>query len=304
MSVRKTRLRAISPNDKLIIDDETGMVVGIAPDARTPASRLMVMDNDLTLSAATRAELAGAGLLVADESGNFIANIGHRRGLFANLITLSGEPGEISIPTDVDGFVIHNGVANQAKFFRRLDNDNTAGADSLAIGLGASTANTAAKSLALGAGAQTTVAGEVCFGSAKPGVRTARFTGYAETDSASAKIVTADGTVNAGAIQLPNLMGIYDLTITFLAREGWTDNWARFVRRCVLVVNEDYFTTTVSNVTTPTPDVNSGLAGCAVAVAGFGGRLLNTTVTGLAGRTINWSMFVEANAMTEQVIAV
>lgn len=305
MSVRKTRLRAISPNDKLIIDDETGMVVGIAPDARTPASRLMVMNGDLTLSADTRAELVNAGLLVADENGNFTASIGHRRGLFADLITLSGEPGEISIPTDVDGFVVHNGVANQAKFFRRLDNDNTDGVNSLAIGFGASTENTAQDSIALGTGAKTTVAGEISFGSAKTGVRTSRFTGYTETTTASPKMVTANGTPGIGAIQFPALLGMYDITITFLAREEWTDNWARFVRRSLLVVSEDMFTTTVTNsASPPIPDINSGLAGCAVSVTGSPGRVLNTSVTGLAGRTLNWSMFAEVNLMTEQVITV
>lgn len=44
------------------------------------------------------------------------AIVGHRRGTLADLITLAGTPGEISIPDDYPGYVRHTGVAGEAHY--------------------------------------------------------------------------------------------------------------------------------------------------------------------------------------------
>lgn len=303
MSVRKTRLRAISPNDKLIIDDETGLVVGIAPDARTPSSRLMVMGDDLTLSATMRAELVNAGLLVADENGNFTASIGHRTGVFADLITISGEPGEISIPTDVDGFIVHNGQPGEAKFYPRLDNAAAFGESSLAIGLNATTMASADLALALGVNAKAHAKGELAFGSLKPGVRRSHLTGYGITTSETGKYI---GPVEgSNFFDLPPYGGIYRVKATFVAREGggMSENMAMYERACVvLVTNEDEVLYPAVLNMVNVADYNANLAGVTVSILGASGPAMAARVTGITGRTINWAVFVDVCAMTEEVL--
>lgn len=56
------------------------------------------------------------GALPLNAQGQAIGNIGHRRGTLASLIALAGLPGEISVPTDYRGFIVHNGVAGDAYY--------------------------------------------------------------------------------------------------------------------------------------------------------------------------------------------
>lgn len=55
--------------------------------------------------------------LPVDANGNIIANVNHRTGAIADLLTLSGGDGEIGVATDVAALVRFNGVAGQAVAF-------------------------------------------------------------------------------------------------------------------------------------------------------------------------------------------
>ena len=59
------------------------------------------------------------GTLTPDATGNFSANVNHRTGTLASLITLTGGDGEIGVATDYQALVKYNGIANQAKVFFR-----------------------------------------------------------------------------------------------------------------------------------------------------------------------------------------
>ena len=54
--------------------------------------------------------------LPADGNGNAKANLGMRRDTLANLLTLAGLPGEISLPTDYRGIVCHTGEVGGAYY--------------------------------------------------------------------------------------------------------------------------------------------------------------------------------------------
>lgn len=59
-----------------------------------------------------------------DSSGNVIANVNHRTGTLAALLSLDGGDGEISVATDALALVRHNGVSGGAKAFyagRRME---------------------------------------------------------------------------------------------------------------------------------------------------------------------------------------
>ena len=240
------------------------------------------------------------GLPKLDANNHFVADVGHRRGLLADLLGLAGIDGEVSLPTDVKGMVVHNGVPNGAYFIRKLDNTEALGTNSLAIGQGASTQNGANKSLAVGFNAIAYSAGELALGTAAKGVTKSILTGSRTTTDANSRIVYADGTVSG--YMRPSMLGLYDISVTFLAREGYTDNWARFVRRGVMVVSEDGITTTMNNVTTPTPDINSGLAGCNVSLSALSPAQPDIRVKGLGGKSINWAIFAEVNCLNEDIL--
>lgn len=72
--------------------------------------------NATTGLAETEVEGETFGALPLNAQGQAIGNIGHRRNTLANLIDLAGLPGEISIPTDYRGFIVHNGVAGNAYY--------------------------------------------------------------------------------------------------------------------------------------------------------------------------------------------
>ncbi len=236
-----------------------------------------------------------------DANGDFVANIAHRRGLFADLILLDGGNGEITFPTDVDGFILHNGVPGGAKFYRRLDTDQTLGAQSLAVGSGASTTAAAVGAVAIGNGAAAYVSGQISFGSALPTLKTSRFTAVAETVGTATSIFTSDGSGQmSGAIIFPQAPGLYELNITVLAREGTTENFARMVRRCVLTVGADGVATSIpaGSIATPMADFLQNLSGITLSLTGFPGRILYITATGQAGKTLKWSMCVDVVATT------
>lgn len=62
--------------------------------------------------------LVGAGgteMLTFDANGNIVANVNHRTGHVANLLTLDGGKGEVSSADDMAALVLHTGVAGGAR---------------------------------------------------------------------------------------------------------------------------------------------------------------------------------------------
>lgn len=55
--------------------------------------------------------------LVQDGDGNLLATVLHRQGTLASLLALAGEPGEISVATDTEAIVTHNGIPGEATAF-------------------------------------------------------------------------------------------------------------------------------------------------------------------------------------------
>lgn len=239
-------------------------------------------------------------LLPLDEDGDLTANIGHRRGLVANLLSLDGVDGEISVPTDSEDLVIHNGIAGQARRFKPGSNAAALGPNSIALCAGASTHARAQNSLALGAGASAQTIGELVLSGGITGVETRVLTLAARSTDASPVFATCTGIANdstPGATSGFTPAGIYDIEIVILARRIGTNNWARFVRRCTLFVEATGGAATMANLTTPTADVNSGLSGLAISLFSFPGAPLLGQFTGLAATTIQWSMFARMSGL-------
>lgn len=312
MPVRKTRLRPIGPNDKLIIDDETGKVIGFSPDARSPSTMLAYIEQDVngndTVKTPTTGEDVGLvaapqvqngfavvtvsgsqyALLPVDENGDAIANIGQQTGLLGDLMALSGNPGQIAVATDMTALVLFNGTAGQAKVLKKLDNDTAIGPLSIAIGGNAATALAAEKALALGYQANAGQYGVVTLGGAIPKIQTVHATLGGTTTDASGIALSLDGVAaNAVAFKLP--AGFHDVDVVFIARQG--GNWARFHRRVMFRAASSALGV-LAEETSPTPDVNSGLLGLSVNFSQFNGGLLYFNAVGLAATTIYWSAHV------------
>ena len=247
-------------------------------------------------------EISGTpyALLPVDENGDIVANLSHRRGLLADLLDLSGEPGEISVPTDADGIVIHTGVFGQAKRFYSPVSAGTVGENSLAQGLGSTTDVRAKRSMAVGAYSRTNVIGEftVGLGLANYGLHDILYA--ARTTDASMAFATAtgvNGDTSLGSTTSMLPAGLYDVEVTVLAREIGTNNFARFVRKATLVIESQGGAATLSNITTPTADVNSSLAGLSILLGGTAGVPIYLGVTGVAGKTIQWGAFIHLKCM-------
>ena len=248
-------------------------------------------------------EISGTpyALLPVDENGDIVANLSHRRGLLADLLDLSGEPGEISVPTDADGIVIHTGVFGQAKRFYSPVSAGTAGENSLAQGLGSTTDARAKRSMAVGAYSRTNVIGEfaVGLGLANYGLHDILYA--ARTTDATMAFATAtgiNGDTSSGSTTSMLPAGLYDVEVTVLAREIGTNNFARFVRKATLVIASQGGAATLSNTTTPADgDVNSNLAGLSIMLGGTGGVPIYLGVTGVAGKTIQWGAFIHLKCM-------
>lgn len=232
--------------------------------------------------------------LPTNPSGQAVGEIGHRQNTLANLLTLAGVAGEISVPTDNVGVVLHNGVAGQAtRLFSPLS-PNTHGTNSLAFGEGSSTGAAAGSSIALGPAAATSQIGEYCRQGSIAGVVTREFQLAQRTvDDDDDRWLTTDGTNNqtGGLMIAPTGIerGIWDVEMLVVARQIGTNNWARFVRRAVVRIPDTGIACVMTNLTTPTPDVNSGLAGLAVLPASGVGMLCGINVVGLAATTIQWA---------------
>lgn len=140
-TIRKTRLRTISANDKLIIDDETGQVLGITPDARTPPTYLPYAEKDEfgqyqlknpdgTDAASSNLQATEeAGLAVVQINGNsyallpvsdgaVVANVVPRTGLAGSLANLDGNQGELASATDQPVIFKFTGEPGKAQAFK------------------------------------------------------------------------------------------------------------------------------------------------------------------------------------------
>lgn len=323
-TIRKTRLREISPNDKLIIDDETGRVLGFAPDARSPSTLLAYVEpgvggKEVIKTPTTGEEVGGIGgatidnglaivdingsnfaLLPVDVDGNVYANVTHRRGYLADLITLDGGVGEIGVSTDTKALIVYNGVPGGATVFKKLDNIEAVGPRSLAIGQGASTIAQAADSFALGRFAKAEIQGQTSFGSAIDGIARSHVVLGLRTTTVDFLQLTTDG-LESTTVNTPKLVrdGIFDITAVVLARQVGTNNWARFERRAV--VRKDGASTALAGATTPTPDVFTGITGITATLGATGGGLVYVAVEGLDAVAIQWGAFLTINAMNLNV---
>lgn len=235
-------------------------------------------------------------LLPVNAGGEVQANIIHRTGLRDSLLALAGSNGEVGVATDTRSLILFNGTPGQAVEIRALGATNALGADSLTLGLGASTSATAVKSLAAGANAQATMSGEVVLGSVIANVQRRFVTAGLRTTTDEYLSLTTDNlepSVNNAIRVLRD--GVYDVETTVIARQIGTNNWARFCRRAVFRKTGNPIT--MYSETTPTPDVNTGLAGLVVTVSSFSGGYINVGVEGLAGVNIQWTAYLDIREM-------
>lgn len=227
-------------------------------------------------------------LLPVDASGDVIANISQRTGNLADLLQLPGNPGEIGVALDADAIVLFNGVATGGRVIRKLDSANAIGTNSISIGGNSATTAAAEKALALGYEANAGQYGVVTLGGAIPKIQTVHATLGGTTTDAAGSLLSLDGiTGNAVHLKLP--AGFHDVDVVFIARQG--SNWARFHRRVMFRAASSALGV-LANETSPTPDVNSGLAGLSVNFSQSNGGLLYFNAVGLAATTIYWSAHV------------
>lgn len=275
-------------------------------DAMGVPSKAELLARDPVVSAGmAKVMIDGAyyAMLPLDANGDIVANITHRTGLLADLLTADGGNGEIAFPSDAEGYVLYNGVQGQAKFIKRLDNAAALGAGSVAIGPNSGTLASAPKSMALGPDVTARSPGEVIHGSASPGINRSVVMGKRKTTNATTSSVYTDGATAAGWTLPTGGVNLHQITVTFLAREDWTNNVARFVRQILLVVDpEDAFSVLTLNSVTPIADFISGLEGCSVTLQTVGGPGYAPRVTGLAGRSITWLAMAEIITLGEEAI--
>lgn len=239
------------------------------------------------------------GLLPVNAQGDVQANIVHRTGVLATLMALAGSAGEVGVATDTKSLVIFDGVPGQAVEIRPLGRVNSVGADSLTLGLNASTTAKAAKAVAVGHNAAAQNESEVVFGSGTPNVQTRRAAVTLRTVGTESESMTTDGGASRdGAANSINLArdGFYDIEFTVLAREIGTNNYARFVRRAVVRRSGSSTTQIAASETTPTPDIISGLTGAdAYSLASAG--IFSIIVQGVDLKTIQWAGYVTINEL-------
>lgn len=295
----------------MIVDDQSGKVLGYVdaqgakryldgremPDSEGGGGQ-PVGGSGFTLNPTTGLAETDVGgdafvALPTNAQGQAVGEIGHRRNTLANLLTLAGVPGEISVPTDADGVVIHNGVAGQAKRLYSPLSPNTLGTNSLALGEGSSTGAAAGRSIALGANATTSQIGEYCRQGSIAGVVTREFQLAQRTVDDADRWLTTDGTNSeTTGVMIASTgieRGIWDVEMLVVARQIGTNNWARFVRRAVVRIPDTGLACVMTNLTTPTPDVNSGLTGLSVFPTSTVGVVCGINVVGLAATTIQWA---------------
>lgn len=240
------------------------------------------------------------GLLPVNSNGEVQASIVNRTGTYDDLKNLAGSLGELAVTSDHKSILLYTGVANEAIELLPIGRINAAGANSYTMGHNALTEADAPGSVALGTNARAINQGEIVFGSATNYVQTRHVALSTRSTDIADVTFTTDGQEARGlenSIQITR-NGYYDIEFTVIGREiGNNTNYARFVRRSIVRRNGATTTQIASSVTTPTPDINTGLAGAEpYAMASAGVFVLATS--GVAGKTIQWSAFVTINEMS------
>lgn len=271
-------------------------------NAKELAPKLGGIGNAVIEDGVAKVNIAGAtyALLPVDSGGNVVANIGLRNGTKAELLAALGGTAEIGLPTDANGFVVYkSGVGT---FYPRLDNPGAAGAGSLAIGTGAITGQFADNALSLGNKARAQFRGEIAFGAGKVGIGKQVIMRHAVTTSAASYLVGNSETSSA-TFALPAQAALYNVRARVLVRDGYLNQWAQFERHAVIRVADDQSNAAVLNPVTPTGgDFNETLTGCAVSFIASAGPQFAVQINGLAGRTLNWAVFLDIETFTEEVL--
>lgn len=242
---------------------------------------------------------ASYALLPVAESGEIVLNFSHRSGTKVDLLSIAGNPNEIAIPSDALGFVVYNGVMGGARFLPRLDSPLALGERSLAFGNNASTTAAAVDAVALGPNAVASRPGEIVFGCDHAGVRRSFVQGYTVTTGDTLGAVGPGGTDSP--VRFTGANGLYRVSMTVLARESGTDNFATFAREFTVLTRAANTSPVRYNESTPVPDFNQGLPGCSIGFLDFPSYQLVVTVGGPAASTVHWSLFMDIRAMTTEV---
>lgn len=217
-------------------------------------------------------------------------------GDYATLKAFAGKPGQVSVPMDRRGIMVHTGVTNEAFLLEQINNPDTAlGVGSLAVGLNAQTTANALAAVAIGPNAIAQDPGVVLIGSIAEGVDSFTLNVAGRSTDAADVVLTLDGAdLTADNSVKFHRDGIYDLEVTVIARQIGTNNCARFKRTATLrkVGN----TTTLLFAATPVVDANSNLADLLVTLTAFSGGYFNIYVNGAVGKTIHWSGHISGKA--------
>ena len=268
-------------------------------------------------------------LLPVGVDGALVANFSQRSDTLANLMSVTGNPSEIAVPTDDPGFVTYN-AAGVARHFPRLDNPDTTFAEaSLAISpkipaefsavVNSATTN-GILSTAIGVNAFATSPAEIAFGSIVPGANRRFISGTGDTSDDTTVLIAPLYRSGIGfpASNMDRLFGlgfgVHYMKINVIVRDKDSSlNFATFARTCVLhipgydaVAGVSYGPTTMNALTTPSPDVNVGLAGATFVPSteyegeSYSGLLLY--VTGLVGKNLRWVLHAEVLSMTDGAI--
>lgn len=282
-------------------------------------------------------------MLPLDINGNIVANITHRTGLLAALLEVTGSPGEIAVPTDVEGFVVYNAsgvgklvadlaqrtgtlaalmaatgvpgeiavptdadgvvVYNPAGVAKHLaggiDNSAALGTNSLALGEGAQTVAGANLSTAIGPNAKALYPGEHVQGSPKVGIHKSLHMFHKVTVGDTSALVGPGGSTQ---FTLPAQAALYQVKLTAFVRDGYLNEWQRMVRCALVKVADDQVTASVAYTDTPIPDRGETLTGCTASVIAEYGLSMAVSIKGVAGKTLNWGIFLEIEAFTEEVL--
>lgn len=241
-------------------------------------------------------------LYEVDENNNPLVYQPQLTGTLAELLTYAGRNGQVSIATDINAAVIHSGVIGNVRVLQQINNrDDAKGPNSYAIGANASTDTIAHDSIALGPNALSKDPGVITFGSLKAGINSFKLNVAARTTDATDTAMTLDG-LEVSANNTVKFMGdgIYNVSVTVLARQIGTNNCARFKRTCVIRRVGNTTTLLFSSAPDPAVDLNSNLPDLLVTLGAFAGGYFNIYVTGAVGKTIQWSghISVDANRIT------
>lgn len=265
-------------------------------------------------------------LLPVGADGAIVANFSSRSNTLANLMSITGNPSEVAVPTDDYGLVTYN-AAGVARHFPRLDSpETTYGVASLAIGptlpagvTGVSNPTVSeigTLSTAIGVNAVTTRPGDVSLGSMYPGVNRRFSTGMITTTDASDNYL---GPYQYGyfiyrmSSTEPTTSGVYIVNLDIIVRDdNDVSKYATLSRKLSIVspgadpvTEEPLGPTVVNNVVATCPDFNVDMSGLVVTPTNviFGAEVpaLILKVNGLAGRSLRWVVHAEFLTMTDEV---